>query len=390
MKVTVRKVQESSGTRWCLDYCPTGGKRVRRFFKTRTEADTAAGELERTQRVAGEAWLALTNSERADLITGYEQIRTLGLTLHQILEQWRTGQGAVKTNGKPSVSFKTAGEEWIAHLRLKGRRPKTIRNYEHFLRRFGNGRTEQPVSSLTKADYLTWLNQFEDKVTWNSLRDCARAFSSFAREHKLISEDPIGGDLLPSQEVPFERPTIFTPEQVESMFRWVMVHDRELLAYVALATFCGIRPDELDRIDWTMIDLEAGIVDIPDRCSKTKRPRQVHMHATALAWVRLARENNSRLPWNGSARVMRLKPLRAHLGFTVWPHDIMRHTFGSYYCELTRSLDQTAFEMGNSVDIIRRHYRDIVRPTACTKFWSLTPEVVCQGMAPVQSATANP
>ena len=54
----------------------------------------------------------------------------------------------------------------------------------------------------------------------------------------------------------------------------------------------------------------------------------------------------------------------------------MRHTFGSYYVELTQDLAKTALEMGNSPEIILRNYRAIVCPDDCKAFWALTPETI--------------
>jgi len=387
MKITVRKVKESSGVRWCLDYTPQAGKRIRRFFRTRDEADRAADVQEIITRRAGESWLALSTVERADLIGGYDQIRKLGLTLHQVLEQWRTGLAAADAAAaKPlanRVSLEAAGNLWLTNLRTSNRRPKHLRNCSNWITRFAAGRTEMPVDAVKLKDVQDWLAPFENLTTWNSYRDVARAFFSFCLTHAIITVDPVSGQKLPAKHVDWVAPSTLTPDQISLMFRWVMAHDRDLLCYVTLATFAGIRPDECDRMTWDMIDLERGLIRLPAHASKVRRPRQIHLHPTALAWLKCARENNSPCGWNGSARLMRMRHLRAALGFATWPHDIMRHTYGSMAVELTHDLARTALEMGNSPAIILRNYRDIVRPDDCAKFWSLTPEVVCLDMQPV-------
>ncbi len=57
----------------------------------------------------------------------------------------------------------------------------------------------------------------------------------------------------------------------------------------------------------------------------------------------------------------RLRELAVKAGITPWPHNAIRHSFGSYFLGKTKDENRTASEMGNSPDVIIKHYRALVR-----------------------------
>ncbi len=51
----------------------------------------------------------------------------------------------------------------------------------------------------------------------------------------------------------------------------------------------------------------------------------------------------------------------------------MRHSFGSYFLGKTKDENLTASEMGNSPEVIIRHYRALVRDADVTWYWRVEP-----------------
>jgi len=51
----------------------------------------------------------------------------------------------------------------------------------------------------------------------------------------------------------------------------------------------------------------------------------------------------------------------------------MRHSFGSYLLGKTKDENLTASEMGNSPEVIIKHYRAIVRDAQVTRYWAMVP-----------------
>lgn len=377
MKITIRKTNEGSGVRWVLDYTPANGKRVRRFFKTQEEAKAAATEQDQMSRRAGEDWLALSTVQRLDLLSGYERIRSRGLTLNAVLDQWEAGQGASNGNGQlVPISLSKAGDGWLAHLARKGSSKAHIATCGSWVRRFARGREQQQVQAITSKDILEWLANF-DGVTYNNQRDAARNFFGWCFDNKHHKELICTSKIAPVKKIPHKIPSHLTVEQTRTLMRFCMANP-EYLGYVTLALWCGIRPSECDRMAWADIDFEHGIVNV--RVTKTGEPRQIHMTETTAAWMRLAKQHNSPIGPDFAPTVSikadKIRALREALGMAEWPMDILRHSFGSYYCELSRSIGDTAIEMGNTEAIIKKHYRAVIRPDQCREFWAITPESI--------------
>jgi hypothetical protein len=62
-------------------------------------------------------------------------------------------------------------------------------------------------------------------------------------------------------------------------------------------------------------------------------------------------------------------------GMDEWKMDILRHSYGTYRLPILKSADALALEMGNSPDIIFRHYRRPMSEASATAYFDLRPEV---------------
>ena len=51
----------------------------------------------------------------------------------------------------------------------------------------------------------------------------------------------------------------------------------------------------------------------------------------------------------------------------------MRHSFGSYFLGKTKDENLTASEMGNSPEVIIKHYRALVRDADVRLYWCVAP-----------------
>ena len=69
------------------------------------------------------------------------------------------------------------------------------------------------------------------------------------------------------------------------------------------------------------------------------------------------------------------RPIREAI-ITKWPHNALRHSFGSYHYAKYRDENKTAAEMGNSPAVVFRHYRALVKPEAVDAFWLLRPQMI--------------
>ena len=70
----------------------------------------------------------------------------------------------------------------------------------------------------------------------------------------------------------------------------------------------------------------------------------------------------------------RLAELRIVAGIKEWPHNALRHSFGSYHLALHGDATKTANQMGHkSTDVVHNHYKALVMKSEAEKFWALRP-----------------
>ena len=64
--------------------------------------------------------------------------------------------------------------------------------------------------------------------------------------------------------------------------------------------------------------------------------------------------------------------------------DVLRHSYGTYRLPILKSADALALEMGNSADVIFRHYRRPVNEATARAYFAIIPNTQSQA-APVDS-----
>ena len=150
----------------------------------------------------------------------------------------------------------------------------------------------------------------------------------------------------------------------------------DLLAWVVLGLFAGLRPAEAGRSTWDAVK-ERSIV-VSAQASKVRQRRVVKPPETALAWLMEARRLGSRLPTPLTSVRRFQKAARTWLGRSEWPQDILRHSAASYWVAQTRDLASVAYSLGNSPDTLRQHYLELIPEGDEVRFWRILPEVVEQ------------
>ena len=64
--------------------------------------------------------------------------------------------------------------------------------------------------------------------------------------------------------------------------------------------------------------------------------------------------------------------------------DVLRHSYGTYRLPILKSADALALEMGNSADVIFRHYRRPVSEATAQAYFAIMPNTQSR-TAPVDS-----
>jgi integrase len=209
------------------------------------------------------------------------------------------------------------------------------------------------------------------RATWRNVRVNLVGLFNFAKARKYIRENPAEPLETPKMSKRSKpRPYVMPVEDVEAALRYTAANTPEMLPYVALCMFAGIRPTECTRLDWSRINFERREIDIGAAVSKTGDERFIEMSENLVAWLLPHRKPAGLIYWTRDA----LARIRKKSGVR-WAPDCMRHSFGSYHMAQYENAGKTALQMGHrEIDTTFEHYRRAVRKEDAARFWAIRPE----------------
>lgn len=261
----------------------------------------------------------------------------------------------------------------IAEKREAGRREGYVRGLAGILKTITRHDPDRPLSDVTTADLMRWCTTPSgNKVTRQTYLRCAGVLFKFALKRGWTTINPLA--TVEPVTVDEMNPTILTPQQAADLMSWVRCRRPDSLAMFALSLFAGLRPDETSRIGWEAIDEHAGTITVDSAASKTRRRRIVHLEPAACSWLADARSHDALLPYPPRRRMHRQRQAAQAIGLTRWPQDVLRHSAASYWYALTRDAARVAANLGHSVTVLMRHYRELVTSEGAKKFWSIFPQ----------------
>ncbi len=382
-----RIVYKSGKAAWQLDYGlvtqPDGSrKRQQVYFPTR---DAAAGAMaaEKVKRQRhGDSAVALTEDLRVRYSAADLALSAAGGTIEQAVALYLK-------QTKAKVEPVTLGELFARCFATKKKLGKSERYLQQFsvsCLSFVRGRESQLSHTVTRADVRAWVsgNGWAWKTQKGYLGDLRALFNWGISECGLPMNPATAGDgerieLATRVEAEIE---LLTVREVRRLLIVASARPRtdrpgredfrELVWYLVLGCFCGVRPAELKRMVADAVCLEDGHAIVRGKTAKTRLRRVVDLAENAGAWLRLVGVPRTICPANF---VRRWGRLRAAAGLDKWPHDAMRHTFASMHYAHHQNESLLKAQMGHSdeEDVLFQHYRGLVSRREAAAFWALRP-----------------
>lgn len=166
---------------------------------------------------------------------------------------------------------------------------------------------------------------------------------------------------------------IYTPDELRRM----LAYAGKGRAAIALQAFAGLRTAEVCRLDWKEVDLERGHILVSAAKAKTRQKRLVPISDNLAEWLRRLRKDKGPIYGDDPNMYCANGVSNVCLGAGV-PRRAngLRHSFGSYRLAVLKNEHALALEMGNSPQMIFKHYRAVVFPGAAKEYWSILPESV--------------
>ncbi len=340
------------------------GKRTRRFFVTKAEAETYAQqkciELENGGRAAAEFPERLrAMAEECVALLAPHNCTIADATKHLLAH--------IAATKKSCTAAELAGK-LIAAKRADGASQRYLSDLKSRLTRFGDDFNGQVVASITTARLNEWLRGLNlSPVSRNNYRRVLAVAFSFAVNEGYAPENVA----LKTAEakVVDSSPGILT---IGQLTRLLESASPDVTPYIAIGAFAGLRRAELERLDWSDLDFDSDLIEVTAQNSKTARRRHVKMQPNLRAWLLPLRKHNGMVVSDEFRK--HFGDARAAAGITEWPDNALRHSFASYHLAHFKNSAALALEMGHTnSDMIFRHYRELVKPREAERFWSIRP-----------------
>jgi integrase len=241
------------------------------------------------------------------------------------------------------------------------------------------------VTSEAINDFLAGMKKASGR-TKNNYVQALNVLFEFARKERYVPRDhDVMDEVDSAAETDFDI-EIFTPDELA---RLLMHCPAPLAPVLVLGAFAGLRTAEIERLDWSEINLKSLLIEVKAKKAKTRARRLVPITPNLAAWLdsfrsctTAERDQADGHPTEGPVWPHSLPYLfelqrdtAADAGVT-WKHNALRHSYISYRVAAVKNVAQVALEAGNSPDIIFQHYRELVTKEAATGWFGITPAVV--------------
>lgn len=386
----VRKDDTRATSPWWVDiparYSETG-KRQRRFFPTK---EHAKGEVQRLKaRVekhgTGSKLLAPATEENA--ARAVELLKAEGVGDSQlaaiVLEYIER-----KREREKSVTLLECWNSYITEKVKEGKRPAHIKNLERTRKRFAplHSKMLPDITRQDLADCMVGLSASYHNLTLRELRSVLNY--AMKGELEWLSANP-------AEKISFivrklGEVEIYTPSEIEKLFKTCRETDFELIPALVMMTFCGVRPahenGEIVRLKWKHLfihDTEPRI-EISAKVAKTDKARQITLRPAVLDWLSWWTHNGG----NPEGMIVKKpdEPFRDALQALFKRAEVeriqdgLRKTFASYLAK-AETKDTAIKELGHSGgELLDRHYRTDVTMAEAKAFWAILPP-------PIEGAT---
>jgi integrase len=393
------------------------GKRTQKMFAVFDEAKAWAKSVANSMAQGELDVLELRSEQRMAYVHAMNALEPTGVALElaakEYAEAWRYLGGkaslveAAREYAKRrmhELPSKTVGDAVKEMLETKEREGASA-EYRKILRLYLEQLAEAcplQVRALTTthvADFLRELKAGKDEHgnpraatprTKNNARATIGAFFKFCKLRGWIQRDHEGIEFIPKFREKGGDIEIFTVTELSHY----LAHAREeMIPFLAIGAFAGLRTAEITRLDWSEVHLAERFIEVKAAKAKTASRRIVPISENLAVWLEDHVQDGGRvMPFDNVAKQIGWLVADVNAAFKqqakesgkspktatrlTWKHNGLRHSFISYRVAEIQNTNQVALEAGNSPAMIFKHYRELVRPAEAAKWFAVKPESV--------------
>jgi integrase len=380
------KIKVNGRPFFCVTWPKIGNGRNRRFFKDRLEAETFLQSKRIEQENYGTAGTSFNERQRAEYLECSEALKTFNATIRDAVNFYLPHLHATKR----TCTAAELVEELLKVKEADGASERYLSDLRSRLTQFAECFNGRPVAEITSAQVDEWLRSLSDKetgkrlaaTTRNNFRRVLIVAFNFAHERGYCAGNP--AEKSAKAKVIESTIGILT---VEETARLLESTAPELVPFVAVGAFAGLRRAELERLDWREVDLQAGLIEVTAKKAKSARRRFVRIQPNLARWLR----PSAQIAGNVTPVEYRelLDDAREAACIEEWPHNALRHSFASYHLARFNDAAALALELGHTnSNLVFQHYRQLVKPKQAERYWKIAPALAGKKVVAFAAATA--
>ena len=246
----------------------TGRNRQRKQFKEESIAKKWADQQWSGHSKQGEVYFKATTEERNEFASLLPDLREAGISMTEAvrfaLPRLRP-PGGDKTLGEVIADMQLSKAEMLKRGVLRDRSERTFRTLSS---KIADHLGDTLIRDLTLDDVVKWLKGL--KMAPRTIRNYLNALAEVMNEAKARGHvhDNILDGLTKSDRKQIygideeKSPEILSLQEAQDLIQTAAEHpELDLLGAVTLGLFCGIRTEELKRLDWSAVKLEEGYLE---------------------------------------------------------------------------------------------------------------------------------
>lgn len=209
------------------------------------------------------------------------------------------------------------------------------------------------MCDISPDDLSEAIKGMGDAVRNFTIRILGGVFN-FSQKRSYCTENPakaIGTTPVSQPEI-----QVYTPEEALLILKTAETRDRELLPFLVVSFFLGIRRSEVLRLDWSAFQLEERFCRLPAQITKKRRSRHIQITANTSRWLdTIGPKQGKVVPLSENVLRKRLEALQTHHGVKTMKHGF-RHSFATYSLADHGDINRLTLELGhNNPSITFKH-----------------------------------
>lgn len=374
--VSIRKeIRSDNGAEsFVLTWTPTPGDRRRKTFKDGAEAEN---EADRIESILSRGLLAAAKplkAEIAALIMLCEEL-TPGIKPAEVVQFYLKHHSAAWHS---TATVALIGDAFMASRsspdKFSIRHIQTVR---YHVRRFVKSFGPQDIAKITPAEIDRHLETEVGGAPKTRFQHLGTICSLFrwARDHDYLTPGKAtAAALVTPPTVTCAEHEVFSPDE---MLRLLAAAPPELVPFIVLGQFSGVRAAERERMLWSDWREEDSKFVLSPSVTKTGDRRLVDVPDNLTAWLTLFK-GRSHEKMVAHTHPYRVTSKVAATAGVEWKPNALRAGYASYHLELFDNAPLTSKNCGHSISMLNKTYKSIVgvsKKTASEMF-AITPTSV--------------